>query len=273
MVRLTANIVGALICAAFFQALADTKLEGVAEEGGLLFGLTTPGARVIHDGQVVRVSPGGDFLIGFHRDAKVTSELVIQYPDGRVEKRNLKIKDRQYAIERINGLPASKVTPDKRALERIREEAKLAKQARRRNDSRTDFLKGFDWPLTGRISGVYGSQRILNGQPRRPHFGVDIAAPTGTPVAAPSDGVVTFAHPDMYFSGKTLFIDHGHGLSSAFLHLHKVLVKVGQRVRRGQIVAQVGATGRVTGPHLDWRMNLFEKRVDPTRLVGPMPAH
>ena len=135
----------------------------------------------------------------------------------------------------------------------------------------TIFLAGFIWPLQGPITGVYGSQRILNGEPRRPHFGVDVAAPTGTPVVAPADAIVTLVHPDMYFSGGTLIMDHGHGLSSTFIHLHKVLVEEGQVVKQGDVVAEVGATGRVTGPHLDWRMNLFTVRIDPELLVPPMP--
>ena len=118
---------------------------------------------------------------------------------------------------------------------------------------------------------MYGSQRILNGQPRRPHFGVDVAAPTGTPVHAPAPGIVTLAEPDLYFSGGTLILDHGHGLSSSFLHLSRILVSVGDRVERGDPIAEIGATGRVTGPHLDWRMNLGEARLDPTLVVGPMP--
>jgi murein DD-endopeptidase MepM/ murein hydrolase activator NlpD len=153
---------------------------------------------------------------------------------------------------------------------RIRKEIAQVKKARNRNDSREDFLRGFQWPVKGRISGVYGSQRVLNGQPRRPHFGVDIAAPVGTLVHSPTDGVVTLTHDDMFFSGGTLIIDHGHGLSSTFIHLNAILVKEGDRVRQGDVIAEVGATGRVSGPHLDWRMNLLGDRLDPQLLVGPM---
>ena len=133
------------------------------------------------------------------------------------------------------------------------------------------FPDGFRWPAKGRISGVYGSQRILNGEPRRPHFGVEVAAPTGTEVSAPADGVVTLVHPDVFFSGGTLILDHGHGLSSAFLHLSRILVEKGERVVQGQLIAEIGETGRATGPHLDWRMNLLDRRIDPALLVGPMP--
>jgi murein DD-endopeptidase MepM/ murein hydrolase activator NlpD len=180
------------------------------------------------------------------------------------------VAKRTYDVQRIDGLPPKKVTPSEEDMVRIRKEYALIRTARDRDDAREDFLGGFEWPARGRISGVYGSQRILNGVPRRPHFGVDVAAPVGTLVYAPADGVVTLAHDDMFFSGGTLIVDHGHGLSSSFLHLNAVLVKEGDRVRQGDPIAKIGATGRVTGPHLDWRMNLVGARLDPQLLVGPM---
>ncbi len=196
----------------------------------------------------------------------------MEFPDGNRDERTLDIVLREYDIQRIEGLPKRMVTPTKKDLERIRAEAARARKARQLDSPRTDFLTGFAWPAKGRISGIYGSQRILNGQPRRPHFGVDVAAPVGTPVYAPADGVVTMVHPDMYFSGGTLIVDHGHGLSSSFLHLSRILVNEGQAVKRGDLVAEIGATGRVTGAHLDWRMNLFTTRIDPQLLVEPMPV-
>ena len=246
-------------------------LDGAFQQGGLLQGRAPAGSVVSIDGHSVRVSPIGLFLLGFDRDAPPTATLTIRYPDGSQEQRTLAIQQRQYDIQRIDGLPPKKVTPSAEHLARIERERKLVKTARSRDDARMDFVPGFSWPLVGRISGVYGSQRILNGNPRQPHFGVDVAAPVGTRVVAPAGGIVTLAHPDMYFSGGTLIIDHGHGLSSAFLHLHKILVAKGQRVERGQEIAEVGATGRVTGPHLDWRINLFDTRIDPQLAVGPMP--
>ena len=260
-----------LLAIAGGSSASDVRLEGKFVQGGLVTGHTVPGARVTFEGRSVRVSEEGVFLLGFSRDAKTEALLEIAYPDGRTENRQIKIAKRKYKIQRIDGLPPRKVTPKPEDLRRIREEARLVKAARKRDDARTDFLDGFIWPAVGRISGVYGSQRILNGEPRRPHFGVDVAAPVGTPVVAPADGIVTFVHPDMFFSGGTLIIDHGHGLSSSFLHLSKVLVKEGQRVRQGELIARVGATGRVTGAHLDWRMNLFDARIDPQLLVGEMP--
>ncbi len=251
---------------------ASVQLQGEFIQGGLVFGKTEPGARVTHDGEKVPVSPAGDFLVGFSRDAPAESILVVRYSDGREEKRELHITQRKYDIQRIDGLPPRKVTPREEDLKRIKADRLAVKKARARTDDRLDFLHGFQWPVTGRISGVYGSQRILNGKPKWPHYGVDIAGPVGTRVRAPADGVVTLAHPDMFYSGATLIMDHGHGLSSTFLHLNRILVKEGQAVKKGQVVAEMGASGRVTGPHLDWRMNLRGKRLDPQLVVGPMPS-
>ena len=246
-------------------------LEGPMVQGGLVKGLVPPGTEVVFAGNSVRVSSEGDFLIGFHRDEPSRLSLELNYPDGKVEKINLKIEKRDYDVQRIDGLPPRKVTPTEKDLERIYAETRLIKQARKLDDDRTDYKTGFIWPTVGRISGIYGSQRILNGKPRRPHYGIDIAAPNGTPVLAPADGVVTLAHPDTYFNGGLIALDHGHGLSSWFSHLSRLLVKKGGRVKRGDKIAEVGSTGRSTGPHLDWRINLFERRIDPSLLVGPMP--
>jgi murein DD-endopeptidase MepM/ murein hydrolase activator NlpD len=181
------------------------------------------------------------------------------------------VAPRTYDVQRIDGLPPAQVTPPPEALKRIAEDVQQTRAARGRDTARTDFARGFTWPCQGPISGVYGSQRILNGQPKQPHYGVDVAAPVGTKVRAPAGGIVSLAVPDMYYTGGTLMIDHGHGLTSTMMHLSKVLAKVGQEVKQGDVVAEVGATGRVTGPHLDWRISWFDSRVDPQRLVGPMP--
>lgn len=249
---------------------AALRLEGEPQQGALLTAYTEPGSRVTLDGKKLRVSPEGLFLIGFGRDYPAKAHLEITHPDGSREKHTLRVAPRQYHIQRVDGLPKRKVTPKKADLDRIAREAKEVRMARARNDARTDFLTGWQWPVKGRISGVYGSQRVLNGEPRRPHFGVDIAAPKGTPVRAPADGLVTYANPDMFFSGTTLVLDHGHNLTSSFLHLNRILVQVGQRVHRGDVIAEVGASGRVTGPHLDWRMNYGDQRTDPQLLVPPM---
>jgi murein DD-endopeptidase MepM/ murein hydrolase activator NlpD len=247
------------------------SLKGDFIQGGLVLGKTRPGSKIYFDNQSINLSPRGEFIIGFNRDEPDTVPLKIKLPDGTVDSRKLKVAKREYKIQRIDGLPASKVTPRKpEVLQRIRREGAAAAAARTRDDDRLDFMQNFIWPVTGPISGVYGSQRVLNGKPRRPHFGVDIAAPVGTQVLAPASGLITLANPDMFFSGGTLILDHGHGLSSTFLHLNKILVKEGTFVKQGDLIAEVGKTGRVTGAHLDWRMNLFKRRVDPQLLVPEM---
>jgi murein DD-endopeptidase MepM/ murein hydrolase activator NlpD len=265
-------------CLLLFLALSlsaaqagSLSFEGDFIQGGMVSGVTEPGNQVLYDGASVRVSPEGVFLLGFGRDDALKHTLEIKRGSETLERRELVIGKRQYQIQRIDNLPPSKVTPPKRDWERIKRETAMVKKARRLDDARTDFAEGFIWPAHGVISGVYGSQRILNGEPRRPHFGIDIAAPTGTPVYAPADGVVTLAHPDMFFSGGTLILDHGHQLSSSFLHLSRLTVKEGDRVKQGEKIAEIGATGRVTGAHLDWRMNLRKARIDPQLLVPPMP--
>ena len=252
-------------------ACAELSLTGPLVQGGMVVGRSTPGTLVTLDGVPVRISATGYFVLGFDRDQAAESLLKLRFPDGRVETRRLKIEKRSYDIQHIDGLPERKVTPEKIDYERIRRETAEISKARDRDDPRTDFLSGWIWPVEGPISGVYGSQRVLNGKPRRPHYGVDIAVPVGVPVKAPADGVVTLAHPGMFFSGVTLVLDHGHRLSSSFLHLNKTLVNVGDRVRKGDIIAEVGGTGRVTGAHLDWRMNLASARIDPQLLAGEMP--
>ena len=261
-----------LVLLALAPPAAAFELKGQPVQGGLLVGRAAPGTTVAFQDRPLRLSPDGLFVIGFDRDAPLESVLTLRAADGRETRHPVRIAARSYDVQRIDGLPQRKVTPAPEDLERIRREAGLARTARQRDDPRTDFAQAFIWPVHGRISGVYGSQRILNGEPRRPHYGVDIAAPTGTPVKAPADGVVSLVHPDMFFSGRTLILDHGHGVSSTFLHLSAILVREGQTVRQGEVIARVGASGRVTGAHLDWRMNWFEQRIDPTLLVPPMPA-
>ncbi len=245
-------------------------LTGSFIQGGLVFGKVAPGTSISINDREVRVSEKGDFIIGFGRNYPATATLLLIKPDGGHAMHEYQIKPREYKVQRINGLPKLQVNPDKKILVRTNQEAKDISVARTLDRDRMDFTKGFIWPAKGRITGVFGSQRVLNGEPRQPHYGIDIAAPIGTPVAAPAAGVVSYAE-DMYFSGKTLVVDHGHNLSSSFLHLDKILVQVGDRVVQGQEIAHVGATGRVTGAHLDWRMNWHDQRIDPGLLLGETP--
>ena len=247
------------------------ELQGEPVQGGLLFGKAAAGSRVQLDNVEIMVSADGRFVLGFGRDETGVRTLLVSHPDGATERRDLQIAQREYRIERVDGLPPKSVTPDPESLARIRDDARKVRQARALRDARTDYAAGFSWPAAGRVSGVYGSQRVLNGEPRRPHFGVDVAAPTGTPVQAPAAGIVTLAHRDLYYSGGTVVLDHGQGLSSSFLHMSRVLVNEGERIEKGDLIGEIGATGRATGPHLDWRMNWLDKRVDPQRLVNGSP--
>jgi murein DD-endopeptidase MepM/ murein hydrolase activator NlpD len=184
----------------------------------------------------------------------------------------LTLRPRDYQIQRIEGLPQKMVTPPAEALKKIRRQGKIKRAARAQSVRQTWFAEPFVWPVEGRISGVYGSQRFYNGEPRRPHFGVDIAAPRKTPVRAPASGRVSLAETDMYFEGGLIFIDHGLSVTSVFMHLDSVNVAVGDIVQQGDVIGRVGSTGRSTGPHLDWRMYWQQQRIDPALLVPPMTA-
>jgi len=251
---------------------AVLDLEGHFTQGGLVFGTTDPAAQVRLDGRSVRVSPIGHFLLGFGRDHPAEAHLEVAFPDGTTERRTLSITAREYQIQRIDGLPSTMVTPPEEVLARIHADAERIAAARAQDRPEPLFESGFIRPAIGPISGVFGSQRILNGEPRQPHYGVDIAAPPGTPVVAPADGVVTIAETDMYYTGGTVLLDHGYGLTSVYSHMHEVTVAAGQWVHQGDQIGTVGATGRATGPHLDWRINWFDQRLDPAFLVPPMPA-
>ncbi|MEM7224384.1 MAG: M23 family metallopeptidase [Pseudomonadota bacterium] len=249
----------------------ELSLEGDFQQGSLVIGNAPPGAMVALNGNPLRVSPEGRFLLGFGRDAAPEAMFEITYPDGNKEARLFAIARRDYDIQRIDGLPPKFVTPPEEVLARIRRENAQIAEARAIDRPEALFERGFVWPVIGRISGIYGSQRVLNGEPRRPHFGIDIAAPAGTAVVAPSDGVVSLAEDDLYYTGGTIILDHGHGLTSAFLHMKDVEVALGERIAQGQRIGTVGSTGRSTGPHLDWRVNWFKERLDPALLAGPMP--
>jgi murein DD-endopeptidase MepM/ murein hydrolase activator NlpD len=257
-------------------AMADQNLtlDGNFIQGGLVVGHVNPKATVEFDGKKLRVSPNGDFLFGLGRDAPPKAELRVRMPDGYVHVQKIDVTQRDYKVQRIDGLPPAKVTPppDPDLMAKLKEERRKTAAARKLDLAEPGFLSGWIWPAEGRISGVFGSQRILNGKPKNPHSGVDVAAPEGDPIIAPADGKIVLAEPDMYFNGSMVFIDHGHGLKTAYLHMSRIDVKVGQLVKRGEQIGAIGQTGRVTGPHLHWMMYWFNTKLDPAWVVPERPG-
>jgi murein DD-endopeptidase MepM/ murein hydrolase activator NlpD len=246
------------------------SFKGRWEQGGLVVGTARPGTQVWLGEQALRVAPDGRFVFGFHRDAPAQAELLFQLPDGERQRYRHAVIQRQYREQRIDGLPEGMVSPPADVQARIDREAAAVQAARLRDSAREDFAHGFVWPAKGKIKSVYGSQRILNGVPKQPHYGLDIAAPVGTPVVAAAAGVVALAEADLYYTGGTIMLDHGAGVSSVYLHLSKLSVKAGQTVRQGETIGAMGATGRATGPHLCFRFNWFDARLDPALLLpGP----
>ena len=273
-----AEFAEAMLKVSDLQQVFDTdplyfSLDGSFSQGGLLFGKAEPGSTVTLDGDTVMIDEEGNFVLGFGRDSALSALLVVNAPNGEVERHAIKLDDRDFPVQRIDGLDQSKVSGfTEEQLAKIAVDSSKKKAARKTTQKTADWAAGFDWPVTGRISGVFGSQRILNGEPKRPHSGVDVAAATGTPVRAPASGIVRLAETDMYFEGGLILLDHGHWLESAFLHLSRLDVEPGQRVEKGEIIGAVGATGRVTGPHLHWSMKWQGRLVDPQLTAGPMPG-
>jgi len=270
-VRLILILVSLLI-GSIVPGFAELRLENSPIQSGLLRGHIDLGEKVIYADRQLKTTPDGTFIVGFGRDADPHQTLIWIDSSGKRHPYQLSLKQRTYDIQRIDGISERMMNPNQEDLQRSHQEALQVAKARQHESTRLNFQEPFVWPVVGRISGIYGSQRILNGEPRRPHFGIDIAAAKGTPVVAPAGGVVTLAHPGMFYSGATMIIDHGYGLSSSFLHLSKILVQVGDQVTQGEVIAKVGASGRVTGPHLDWRINWFEQRLDPALFVTAMPS-
>ncbi|AZG72933.1 M23 family metallopeptidase [Shewanella livingstonensis] len=266
----TAAILVSSLCGLSTYAAAAVTFQGLFEQGALVRGSVPAGSKILLNGQAVKVTPNGQFAIGFDRDAKLEQIFKVTYPDGLTEIKPLKIAAKTYNIDRVTGISQKIMKPDPVAQARAAKDAIQTRVARDLFSEQQAFMQNFIWPVTGRISGVYGSQRIYNDVPGNPHFGVDVARPTGTVVVAPADGVITLAEPDMFYSGGTVIIDHGYGVSSTFLHLSKLYLTVGDKVVQGDKVAEIGATGRVTGPHLDWRVNWFQMRLDPVSIVPPM---
>lgn len=263
------TLVGSAVHAEVRTLPDNVQLEGTFSQGGMIIGKCPSACEVTVNGKALKVTPKGDFVFGFGRDAALQQTVSVTLNNGQPKPFRFDIKKRKYMVQSVNGVPEATVNPPPEVMERIAREQAMVDEARNINSDRLDFLTGFTWPIKGRISGVYGSQRIYNGQPGNPHFGLDIVAPVGAPVKAPMSGKVRLAEPDLYFSGGTIILDHGHGIFSSYIHLSKVLVKVGQEIKRGDEMAKVGATGRASGPHLDWRINWFSERLDPQYVVPP----
>ncbi len=253
-----------------FSVAAQPQLQGELTQGALIRGQVEPGTRLYLNGEPIKVSEQGVFVLGFGRDADVVQQLSWRRAGGQDEgAMQLQLSAREYEIQRITGVDKKYVSPPQSVLDRIKEDNRKIREVRSESSARMDFMQPFIWPAEGPVSGVYGSQRYFNGVPKRPHFGLDIAAPVGAPVVAPAAGKIVLWEPDMYYSGGTLVIDHGYGITSTFIHLDAAEVEVGQEVAQGELVARVGKTGRVTGAHLDWRVNWMQVRLDPALLLPP----
>ena len=244
------------------------KLQGNFTQGGLVKGKVSSNRLVKFENRNVLINSNGNFVIGFGRDYEEIASLEVKDSNKKWIKKVFSIKKRVYDTQSINGLEKKMVTPPESFYKRIRKENKSIKLVRNLNTEIDYVFQDFIIPLDGIISGVFGSQRILNGKPRRPHYGIDIAAPKGSSVKAPTDSIVRMVEKDLYYTGGTLMLDHGHGVTSVYSHLSMINVKVGDNVLKGQKVAEVGSTGRSTGPHLDWRVNWFNQRLDPALLIN-----
>ena len=255
-----------MLLAAAAPALAEVPDR--ISQGQLLIVSHLPGVQATLDGRTLRVDAAGRFLLAAGRDARAPLHLQLRLPDGRMEELRIEVTPRDWPVEHIRGVPPRTVDPPPEIAARIAREQAAVAAARQRDDARSDFAEGFRWPLSGRISGRFGSSRSYNGKPGSPHSGVDVAAPEGTALLAPAPGVVSHIGPDLYLTGGTVLIDHGHGLSSVFLHLSRIDVTPGQRLERGEVFGAVGATGRATGPHMHWGLNWFDLRLDPEQAPG-----
>lgn len=256
-------------CVPFACAGAELDLPVDLTQGQLVVGHAPPGCRASYADRDLRMGTDGLFVFGLGRNAPATLKITMHCADGNTSVVR-KVQQRDYDIERVNGLPQETVTPNPKLVARIRREQAGVVAARELDTEQAGFDQGFLRPVRGgRISGVFGSQRIDNGVPKSPHYGLDMAVPAGTPVRAPADGIVSFAATDMFLTGGTVLIDHGFGLNSSFLHMQRVDVEVGDKLEQGDVIGAVGMTGRASGPHLHWGFNWFDVRLDPALLPKP----
>ena len=257
-----------LILAIIFSTnVYAVEFKGKFIQGHFIIGQAEPGSKIIIDKKEIKVSKDGYFVFGIDRDRKFDI-LITNIFDEQKEKIIKKVFKRKYKIQKIDGLPEDKVTPPEEVYKRIKKENNAIGQARAINSNLNYFKNKFIMPLDGIITGVYGSQRILNGKPKWPHYGIDIAAKQGTHIKSSGNGIVTMAEDDLYYTGGTIIMDHGHGISTIYSHLENVLVSVGDKINQGDIIGTVGSTGRSTGPHLDFRINWFQTRLDPMSVLN-----
>ena len=238
-----------------------------AAQGALVVGKIDKGYLARYRGRELRATPYGSVVLGIGRNETDSVSVEVTDKDGRRQDIFIAVTTRDFPTEYVSGVPPKTVNPPPAIAARIAREQALVAAARERDDDRADFADKFIWPVRGRISGRFGNQRVYNGKPGSGHSGMDIAVATGTPVKAPASGIISFADPDLYLTGGTVLLDHGHGVSSNFLHLSRIDGKVGDRIKQGEVFAAVGSTGRATGPHLHWGMSWFDVRVDPQLLV------
>jgi len=241
-------------------------LNGNFIQGGLVYGKSIPKTSIKFMKRFIFQDSDNKFVFGMGRDYPETAVLEIKY-NNDIRKINIKIKKQVYKIQKIKGLPKKMVTPPESVYKRIIRENKEIAKVRALNSKINYIFQDFIWPVQGIITGVFGSQRILNGKPRRPHYGIDIAASKGTNILAPTDSIVRMAEDNLYFTGGTIMLDHGHGVTSVYSHLSKLLVQKNQKIKKGHVIGHVGSTGRSTGPHLDWRINWFDQRLDPSLFI------
>ena len=268
MLKLSLKIIVFYIFLHIFTKVYALDFTGKFVQGHFIIGKTNKESKVWIDKQSVRVTPEGYFAFGIGRDRKYDLVITLEQ-NGEKKKIVKKIQKRKYQIQRIDGLPEKKVTPPKEVYERIKRENKIISDARSINSNLNFFKNKFIKPLDNAIvTGVYGSQRILNGKPRWPHYGLDFAAKEGTKIKAMLDGTATMVETDLFYTGGTLIFDHGHGVSTLYMHMKKIYVKKGQKVKQGDIIGTVGSTGRSTGAHLDVRLNWFGTRLDPATVLN-----
>jgi len=265
---MTISSVFVVFCTIFISVQAfAVELKGALVQGGLVHGQVSPGAQVLLNGKAIKVGREGAFVFGFSREAAPLASLVIIKRDGTRKEQALEIEQRQFDVEYVEGLPPKTVTPPPEWRARRKKETGRVKKARSYITDDIFWLQGFDKPAKGRFSGFYGSQRVLNGKPRSPHYGLDIAASVGEPITAPATGVVRLAAPDFLLEGGIVIIDHGYGVTSTLFHMNSVAVKEGQHIKKGALIGSVGAKGRASGPHVDWRVNWGNVRLDPLLLI------